>query len=479
MTDLKDSRTIRRAGELMHANPNSTYFQRSWLNSSSGLLERFHVTRHYLAYDNNVTSTARYSHHAGQQLDESVLFPALHQVIKAHGALTVRLSGDSGNDPTFKRLLSVDLTKIVYYSDQGAESLPQIIEAQFVKRIDTSSELPLWRLTVLKDNTTIFSWHHGIGDGISSLAFHQSLLAALNADNASYHGLTSVDISPIASLTPEVEQLVNMRPSISQFYRAIFDTFAPVSWTRKMYAWSGKDVKLSGLESRLRVLEISPADNAKFIAICKKNKATITPTLETLAVSIISQLLLDDTHATKSKSWGTISTVIPMSLRPISNVPESVFCNHFSSYHAYPPISPEFSWATASNLTSTLHAFRSKAPGEVGMLKFIFGQYENLFKGKIGKKRDVGLEVSNIGKFVALANTEGDSSKENWIIDRLIFAQSDVIVGAAIKLNVVGTPAGGLTIAVTWGPETVDDAFAEAFVSMFIGAFHVLAVEKQ
>jgi len=99
------------------------------------------------------------------------------------------------------------------------------------------------------------------------------------------------------------------------------------------------------------------------------------------------------------------------------------------------------------------------------LLKFIFGQYEHFFKDKIGKKREAGLQISNIGRFDSsgVAHTE----TEKWHIERTIFAQCDVITGAAIKLNVCGNPSGGLAITVTWSPDAAEGALVEAFISKF------------
>jgi hypothetical protein len=41
-------------------------------------------------------------------------------------------------------------------------------------------------------------------------------------------------------------------------------------------------------------------------------------------------------------------------------------------------------------------------PGEIGILKLLFGQFEGFWKDKIGKKREAGLEISNIGLLMRL-----------------------------------------------------------------------------
>jgi hypothetical protein len=435
------------------------------------------ITQHELSLNSCVTAAAKYTFF-NRPLDKTILFPALHRVVEAHGALGVRLVGASSKHPAFQRLQSVDFGKIVHYSDQDGDSLQHVLETHLMRFFDTNAELPLWGITVLTDNTVIFFWHHCIGDGMSGLAFHEALLSALNADNTIYEGRESVIIPSTISIIPAIESLISIRPSIRQLYRNAIEFFAPISWTSGGSAWTGNPPKESSCRAEIRILEFSPEEHARFVASCRKNNATLTPTLHVLAVSALSQLLHPNTNSVSRKSWETISTLIPVSLRPVAQTSPSVMCNHVSQYPTFTTLTPKFSWAAASTLTSTVHSFRAVGgPGELGILMFIFGQFEGFWKAKFGKKREVGLEVSSIGPFnPASAHTD----PQKWVIDRVIFAQSDVGTGAAIKLNVCGNPLGGLAIAVTWGLDAVDAAFAEAFISKFRHMFQeIVEVEKQ
>ena len=411
-------------------------------------------------------------------MDKYTLFPALHRVIKTHGALGVRLVGAATGHPAFQRLQSVDLAKAVHYLNQDSNSLQQVLETHLMRFCDTDAELPLWGLTVLTDNTVIFFWHHCIGDGISGLAFHRALLAALNADNTIYEGQESVDIPSTISIIPAIDSLINIQPSISQICRQVIDFVFPVSWTSGGSAWTGNPVRESSCRTEIRLLEFSPEENAKFVACCRKNGATLTPALHTLAVSSLSQLLHSLNYGfLRSLPWENVSTLIPVSLRPVAHTSPDVMCNHVSHYPTYTPLTPKFSWATASALTSALHTFRTTgAAGEVGILMLIFGQFEAYWKCKIGKKREAGLEISSIGEFDPSGAIHEDSK---WRIERMIFAQSDAGAGAAIKLNVCGNPLGGLAIAVTWSSDAVENSVVEAFVSNFKQMFDEFVEEKQ
>ena len=127
-------------------------------------------------------------------------------------------------------------------------------------------------------------------------------------------------------------------------------------------------------------------------------------------------------------------------------------CNHVSQYLSHHFLTPTFSWATASALTSTLHSVRvtDQALGKVGMLWFLFGNFKAFWKSKIGEKREAGFETSSVGQFY-----------------RVVVAQSDCVTGAAIKLNICGNPLGGLAITVTWSLDSIEAALAGAFVLRF------------
>jgi hypothetical protein len=53
----------------------------------------------------------------------------------------------------------------------------------------------------------------------------------------------------------------------------------------------------------------------------------------------------------------------------------------------------------------------------------------------------------------------------DWSIGKMAFAQWDSVVGAALKINVVGNPLGGIAITVTWGGGCMEDSMAESFAA--------------
>jgi hypothetical protein len=67
--------------------------------------------------------------------------------------------------------------------------------------------------------------------------------------------------------------------------------------------------------------------------------------------------------------------------------------------------------------------------------------------------------MSNVGR-VHPPSVEG-----KWTIGRTIFAQCDVVIGAALILNLTGDPTGALNITFTWGEISLETSFVEAFIT--------------
>ncbi|KAG6821485.1 hypothetical protein H0H93_010209 [Arthromyces matolae] len=404
---------------------------------------------------------AQYIPPEGQTLDKATIYAALRKVVHAHSALGVRLG--PADIPVFERLQKVDLSEVVEFSD--SRDLAKAIESILQRKFDRSSDSPLWRLVVL-GNTVCFAWHHGIGDGKSGLAFHRAFLSALQAGG-------SPDEDPIVvpskdPLTPAIETLVDLSPSWGKFAVEIFGLFAPVSWTRQAGSWTGNPVPTNlTLETHARLIEFSPDVASSLLEVCRSHRATITSTVYAMALSIISEQALSD-------NCTTVSSAVPISLRGLSGTSDDAICNHVSALQTYPKVNPIFSWEFASEYASEIRAFVKESVGEIGMLKYLYGRYDEFFLGKLGKKRRAGFELSNVGRFKV-----GKGIAQTWSTGRMAFAQCDVVQGAAIKLNAVGDALGGITITVTWGANSIPDAFAEDFVVKFKNGIGKLSGETK
>ncbi|KAJ7231908.1 alcohol acetyltransferase [Mycena haematopus] len=433
---------------------------------SVGLLERFHATRHFLGFDSCVVAAAKYTTPDRRPLTTDIIFPALRQVIKRHPSLCVGLKNESSSKAAFTRLHTIDLSQIVEFRD--SDCLENALEGQLAQGFDTRADAPLWRIQVLGDNTVILAIYHIIADGLSTIAFHASLLPALR-DVSVGDASPLVQIPDTVRMLPPIDAIISVRPSLSTLFYEVYKEFAPKYLTGTRYAWSGNPAPISGnLRTNLRLMSFPAPDIVAFCAICRTHRATLGSAVYTLTVAILSRILAGDPR------YKTISSSVPVSLRGVAGVSGDAICDFVSAHVAYPPLNPDFSWTAAARYARKLQKQKSgarqksEARQSIGLLRFLFGNYIPWMRGHLGRKRDSGFVLSNLGRFDA-PMVEG-----TWNIVDTVFAQSDVVIGAAFKLNVVCDPTGTLHIALTWGDDSVESGFVESFISQFQDAFYNL-----
>ncbi|KAJ6620562.1 alcohol acetyltransferase-domain-containing protein [Mycena sp. CBHHK59/15] len=399
-----------------------------------GLLERYHTTRHLLGLDSCVLVAAKYTCADGSILNKELVFPALRKAIATHPVLGVKFEGEATSKPFFVALETIELPRVVQFSD--ADNLEAALQSQLSRRFDTLADLPLWRIEVLKDNTVIFAFHHAIGDGLSGVAFHTSLLAALQ-DVKGEDDSPTVVIPQSLKLLPPIEVATSLWPSVRKIASEVFALLAPTSWTWGSSAWTANSVlKTPSLEPRVKLFTLPASDMVKFSAACRANSATITSAFYELAVSLLSRIVAQD-----FVQYNTLSCFVAVSLRTVAGAPADAMCDYRQK-----------------------HAARE----EIGMLAFLFGNIAGYFRAQLGRKRGGTFELSNAGRVLAAAPAG------RWRIGRMAFAQCNVVVGAALTMNVIGDPTGAVNIAVTWGEASIDDELVEAFVAQFQEGFHEL-----
>ncbi|KAJ7738888.1 hypothetical protein B0H14DRAFT_3515930 [Mycena olivaceomarginata] len=382
----------------------------------AGLIESWHITRHFLGLDSCVLVSARYIRPDGPILSKEHLFAALHKVIEQHPILSVMVQNEESK-PSFIRLDKIELPLVVQFSDNN--DLEAAIQRQLATRFDTAAELPLWRVEVLNDSTVILAYHHGIGDGLSGVAFHRSLLAALQDVGDASGSLVvqvSESLSGVLPLTPRLleAQLLRMECKPSS--------------------------KTPEFTPHVKLITFSGEEMAAFAKICRSHNATVTSAFYVLAAAILSRLV-----PPHSPQYKTLTAVIAISLRGVAGASADAFCDYVSGHMSTPPINPAFQWPAAARYAAELQRQKTAVRQEIGMIYLIASNIAGFMKGMLGGKRRATFEISNTGRVPAV---EGAGP---WRVERMVFAQSDLVVGAALKINVTGDPTGAVTVALTWG----------------------------
>ncbi|KAJ7016431.1 alcohol acetyltransferase [Mycena alexandri] len=428
-----------------------------------GLFEQYHQVRHFLGLDSCVVVSARYVSADGASLNKEHLFPALRKVVATHRALSVKLQGENSRQSAFINLETIDLSLLAQFSDH--DDLETAIKGQLLRRFDTDSELPLWRVEVLRDGTVVLAYHHVIGDGLSGVAFHQSLLAALQ-DVIAGDDSSLVTVPQSLSLLPPMEAVTNLRPSILKVIKEVLALFLPTSWTAVSSAWTANPVpKTPEIKPGVKLITLTREEMASFAATCRSHGATLTSAFYVLAVATISRLVPPNTPQYK-----TLSAFVAVSMRTATAAPADVMCDYVAAHHTYPAVHPAFQWPAAALYAAELQRQKYAAREEVGMLYLLFGNVAPFFRGMLGKKRGGTFEISNAGRVPAGKHVGP------WRIERMVFAQSDLVVGAALKINVIGDPTGAVNIALTWGKDAIDEALVESFAAQFQDGLRALIV---
>ncbi|KAJ7085566.1 alcohol acetyltransferase [Mycena epipterygia] len=418
-----------------------------------GLSERFQVTRHFLGHGTNVVMSAKYTAEDGVPLTQESLFPALRTLIETHALLSVRLEGnEASSNVTFIRLPSIDLSRIVEFSPEG--DLKDTLEKQLSTNFtDTQGDVPLWRVQVLSGWTVLAVFHHATADGLSVATFHHSLLSALR-DPRSQDSSSSVP-APDLPVPPSIDSVTDIGPSFRRLLSAVGTHLLPSSWTARGSTWTANDVPamVPNLRVNVRLFTLPASNMQKLSTLCHAHHATITSVLWVLQVCALSRVLVD----TKYKY---LSTNVAISLRPVIGVRDTeVICHYASDFFVTAPIDTMFSWDRARRFAAELQAEKADARYILGLLRLV-GNLKKFMASELGKKRIIGIQISNLGRFNA-------PEEGNWRIEDIFFGQADVVAGAGLSINVVGDPSGTLNIAFTWGETSLESGFVERFIKSF------------
>ncbi|KAF7311439.1 hypothetical protein MKEN_01046100 [Mycena kentingensis (nom. inval.)] len=411
-----------------------------------GLLEKFHATRNFLHIDTCVVGSAQYTASDGTKLNTRTLYAALRSLIEAHAALGIQLEANA--KLYWVRLRRVDLSRIVEFSSE-ITSLERVLEAQLARGFATQTDLPLWRVQVLPDNTIVFAYHHAIADGMSAMAFHVQLLRALQTGHAEDDS-PIVEVPQTLTMLPAVDCAMNVRPSLPLVFRELYNLVVPLSarhWT------ANPCPKVPDTTTRVRIVSISAAETQKLLIACRAHQATVTGALYVLIACAISQLV--ERHKFKS-----IVGLIALSMRPNAGVSNYEICDYPSAVHAPVPTSTEFSWEEASRVARLLKKQKVKGKEVIGLLRLLFGKYRAFFENKFGKKRESAFSLSNLGRWTA------EAPDGKWAVERMMFSQCDVVVGGAFNCSVAGEPNGAVNLVFAWG-NGIEDGFMEKLVLLF------------
>lgn len=253
---------------------------------------------------------ASYRHKNNDALTSDILFHALRIVIEQHSSLSIHTlvrpsPKKEGNHRAWRaRLKSINLEDCTSFIDDYDDS-ELSMQALFQKTHNEWFDLedrtrPLWRLIVVNHVHVLFVWQHLVCDGIGGIAFHKSLLAALNKV-ASEGNTARVANTLVKTSTKPLPTNLFVLFQKAGYKSNVLATVSKVAWLALFRLWYGgksfffddatysKKVPTLGQvkdEDRcvtsVKTLRLSPVVLEKCLAACKKNKTTFGTFLATV-----------------------------------------------------------------------------------------------------------------------------------------------------------------------------------------------------
>jgi hypothetical protein len=416
---------------------------------TAGRFEKYNIVRNRLHYYNSVGVTARYhlKHEDAETLDlQDTVFAALKPVIAAHPALGVTIANEHSPDPSFMRLETIDLSRIVRFTDETV--ILETIEDDHQNPFE-SETLPLWRIVVSRpahDSMYVcFFVHHGICDGTSGLAFHRTFQATLNdvLSNPPVSASSLVDV-PVQDMIPPVEAFplpISLCFMGREFIQALRGHDDPK-------CWRGAPVFATPNHTCLRLLTLTNAQMTLINQTCHGAGVSFTALLTVLVARSLAKCIPD---------YPRFNCTTAMSFRRFTNTDQNAMVNYVSSFtHRFSAAGGsgrvpcgEFSWDAVRKCNAEIKAATSSPRNHrVGLLRFV-SKYDGYFLGQVGHQREYSFQISNLG--VVDVPKDGAAG-----IDKIIFTQSSSVTGSALVYSVASVKDGDVIIATTWQKGVVE-----------------------
>lgn len=322
-----------------------------------------------------------------------------------------------------------------------------------------------------------FAVHHAVADGLSSSILQSRFHGALNRRLQLGAANDEDDILNFPhdeiQLAPPVEEGASLRLSWPFFLRTLWREFGPALpfQGRPSLPWAGGVNKLEPKKTCIKLLLLSPESLKRLLRACKANKASLTSLIHALVAYILSQHLpetvVDSFVAQTSMSLRPfLSTrdnaedLIGAYYTGMNHAISSATVHHLRSIAAAKSekLDSEI-WTIARTIKSELTARLTTLPQDdgVGLLRYV-SDFRQFWEKKLGKRREVTWEVSNIGVVPQVPSADDSRCR----ITQAYLTQSGNVAGPAFSVNVASVEEGGLSVTLCWQETVVGEGIMEA-----------------
>lgn len=468
----------------------------SHLRPSSNLVrEMYSSSRHSLGIYRAVVVSARYSpsSRAASAPLTSIsprLLSAVAAVVSAHPMLRVGITGDDGNEPRYTHIPRMDLLEHVSVETVSCASeaeLNHTVAAIQARRHNIlweslATRAP-WHLTLVRNEQgggegeqedcedIVFAFHHALLDGTSGRKFHEHLLAALDDVDATSSSSSSSSVLsfPEPPVLPEAQE-VAIKFTLGPLFMlsVLWGEYGPkaLKSAPPPPVWGGEPISFARpYVTRLRPVDVSPAQTAILLAACRAHKTTLTGLFHGLALACFTKLLPSSDDGTITFNGATpmglakyMQGSVDAALRDTLRVLVGDHSHDFSAEDTSAMRAAvrsgggldDLVWKTAARVRAELveqaQHKRMTHNNIIAMLKYV-SDWRQFHNARDGTARTHSWMVSNVG---ALEERARGSTQKTQQVTRVMFSNGALVTSAAVGINVASAPGGHLTAALSW-----------------------------
>ncbi|KAJ5640846.1 alcohol acetyltransferase [Penicillium herquei] len=454
------------------------------------------LVRHSLGFYRALILNGLYTLHDTEPFDvkdASYFIPALKHCIAVHPILSAAVQDQDTETPRFVRPASLNIQNHVELVDTALSAelssgdefslITQITKGVHDKVFPKVDQQPPWKIVVVplpnkqgepgpQRVYIIFAYSHSHGDGKSGLSFHRTFLEGLKMGESRYDR-NPIYQPPSSPLPPPLEEACKLPISWSYLLQTFVKSAIPDTVQRLLSfqssgtpnIWTGQPTSYdpSNFRTGSEVLIIKKAQLDSILQICREHKARFTGVFNHLLVSVVDNILPKDTPAR------TFHGDIVVDLRSLipAFAPNDMTNSVSAMYETSTPsqrsshlgsaaglkYSDAF-WESARETTSRLaECANTLSDQPIGLMPYV-GKFRPWLLGKLGKKRDLSYEISNLVVFDpqagGLSETASDIESKDWNIERMIFSQPADVTGAALSFQLVSMKGGDMIITLNW-----------------------------
>lgn len=455
------------------------------------------------------------------QLEEAVKV-AVVGVIMRHPMLQVGMMDATSKTPSWIQLQNLDLTEhLTWHYIEDNDDFEQTVQETFRVKLDErfpdlSIKQPGWWITVIRqgNNPTmevLLNWDHSRFDAIGAKVFHEDLIEMLNAENGAYERKDlDGDILKLpqaaAPLPIPIESLTSLPVDVKFLVKSVWEEVRPQFLNRDVSQAAWCPIRTCPYKNQYRVFCIDQTSLRAVLALCRKNKTTITALIHGLALIAFSS------HLNAKAAPAFQSSTIVDHRRNLPAAPKNVpwvsydraVANYVTqAFHKYDArlvkrirsklatsasegkeLSPELLrelWAvSARSRREIVGRLEAGLQNDlVGVFKYVT-DWQQTMSDLANKKRQFSWLVTNIGvvdgsaskgksKTTTQSPTNGDTEPadeiQRWSIERAQFGLSAEIPAAAIEFAVVSAAGGGMCVSATWPDCAVDSTLGQRIMA--------------